>query len=174
MNFQQYLNDFSIPIEEKRRTEWLNALSGHELTLSEFLCINHFKQHDLRKHGSRIVLDKGAIPQAAFNNDETSQPHLNENVSSGCESCKWLKCEINNLKVQIMQLNAEHNLETSSLKIAIQNEKEKNRKLLGEKVNLKNVLAYHKKKENNLKSVIDELKQENLISDEAASNLSVL
>lgn len=176
----------------------MEILSGYELGQSNYLCIKHFNPNDLQKKGVRHILTKGSLPDPArisiqnpVNSDsipvltnsltmdnavsiESSHPIENEVSSNDCESCQFLRIKIEELKEQIVLLKAEHSVKLSSVEIALKHEQTRYHELSKVRRSLKKSLTHLKNKEIKLKNVIDDLKEENLISDEAASNLNVI
>lgn len=175
-----------MPANEIERANWQKILAGHELGQSNVLCSNHFNTNDLKKVGNRYHLIKGASPDPMrlksdslqarnveeyamdVDTESTAQP-----ASNKCENCELLQVEVQNLKHQIVILKSEHNFKVLALEQSIRIEKEKSRKHVQGKKSLKNTLIYHRTNEAKMKSIIDTLKQENLVSEEAAIDLKV-
>lgn len=74
---------FRFPTDDAARKLWLDALRGHELCSSNYLCINHFKSSQLKKAGNRRVLVSGAIPELELGEQFETVPLAG--TSSGSE-----------------------------------------------------------------------------------------
>lgn len=71
-------------------------------------------------------------------------------------------------------MEALHSVELLKVEEKLSAQKESAKKHVQEKKNLKNTLVYHKNKQLKLQQVINSLHEENLISNEAATDLNVI
>lgn len=183
-----------MPNDEPLRQRWLESLNGNEYGNSNFLCIDHFDPSDVRKKGNRSVLEKEAVPiierenevedESPSANDEQAQlsfSHSDVNVdlnltndSNECGNCNLLKSEINRLENRLLEMDKLHSAERSMFGAKLFDQKEKSKQHTQEKKRLNNSLLYHKNQESKLKSVIQSLQGDNLISNEAATDLNVI
>lgn len=139
-------------------------------------------------HSPEIQPSTSSQPQLPNRSTENSSPStsnfpnqvddigdcLNTAATTVCDNCKTLQSELDGLEKEVLAINLKHSVEVLVLKQKLETEIEKNKKQAKEKKSLKNSLEYHKNSEAKLKSIINSLKEQHLISDEAADDLKVI
>lgn len=96
------LNKWKLSIEKQQK-----FLPG------KFVCMRHFEKHEICSQGQKQSLKKGAIPSIFFAVDHVVPAETTENEIF--ESDKSLQTTIDELKSEILQINAKHNIEIQKL-----------------------------------------------------------
>lgn len=172
-----YFHTFSLPRDDDLKSKWLDVFKDFEIGSSNALCVLHFNPNDLKYKNDRYILRTDAIPEpmccegGATNVASEDSQTLVE--GDNCINCQLLRDEINKLKKQLMNLELAKNVELSVVEVKLAAEKEKKKKYAKENKSLENTLSYYQASQAKLKSIIDDLHQNNLLTDEAASDLKV-
>lgn len=213
-----------MPLEAETRKLWMDILKGHTLGSSNFLCVDHFHENQLKKAGSKFALVNGGVPDPNLlprEPREISVPHTsgtntNEEIAvpstssmglisneesdlhiidespdpdhvresdecvrspidhNQCENCAILQEKVNNLEKELIAVKANFSVKQSELEHKLVLQTNKSKKYFDEKRSLKSTISYHKTHEAKMKSIINTLKDKNLLSSEAANDLNVM
>lgn len=164
---------FKLPKDPENRAKWIDAIKKSQqinIDTTVFnVCEKHFKDSDIFIRGSEKILKDSSIPTIFQNNIQ----HEVNNI----ETIETKETETEELKKKIAELEAEVFRMKIQSDISLQNEKIKAKCAVNaQKIQLKEVRKELSKKNSQIikmSEVVEELKNNCLISDENAKFLNV-
>lgn len=185
---------FRVPKDEGQMKLWKDALCFKEnQKLQGLVCINHFDKKDISETKSDTRLKKNAIPiqihslqceqstskAPALKSDQSSTINQFENsitseiVEYECERCNINLAELDSLRTEHVQIKMEYELKISQLENRLHVLQEKLTTRTHDAQLLKKRLEYSKITKEKLKTSLNDLKKENLLSKEVLAFVQV-
>lgn len=117
-DFDSILNfAYSVPLRSDpvQRSKWIKSIKKHqhfdEGRQNFNVCVRHFIESDFDLNKGKKILKRTAVPTKFKDSKSTVKEH-----HKLCEQCEFLKIQVADLKQEMMESAAKHNVEVEKLK----------------------------------------------------------
>lgn len=165
---------FRLP-REKNRLEWIKEIEKHQKFLNKTnynVCIRHFLNTDYIKKKDKYILKENAIPTIFKSSSDFIEIISNEifddcdSEVTKCSQCPCLLEKIKKLKHEILLLKTKHTISIGKIE-------QKNADLKMKNLEKTKMLIDSEKEKSKLKHYLDDIRAQNLISDDEQDFLNV-